>query len=217
MVKEDPIFKAKKPAVAVDVILFTVINNEFKVGLVKRDEDPYNGSYALPGRFIRYDEPIEETVKNVLKLKCNLNPDNVFLNQLYAFGQDLNRDTRLRTISIVYYGVINSENIIFSKTSKVEWCDVTNLPQLAFDHKDIINFSINKIRRKSIHDLLLINFMPNEFTLTELQKTHEAIINEEVDKRNFRKKIKELNILKPLKKFKREGAHRPAQIYISKI
>ena len=213
MTKEDPIHKAKKPALAIDVILFTVENEILKVGLMKREEDPYFGKYALPGRFVRYKEPIENTAKKVLESKCKIKSDNVFLNQLYVFGQDLNRDTRIRTVTVVYYALVKVKNIMFHQKSGFEWYDVIDLPKLAFDHKDIIEFAVNKLRKKSLHDLLVFNLMPSEFTLTELQKTHEAILNEEVDKRNFRKKLKEMKVVKSLKKYKRDGPHRPAQLY----
>lgn len=208
----DEIIVAKKPAIAVDVVLFTIKNNDLKVGLIKRDESPYLGKYALPGRFIRYDEPIETTAKMALKLKCGVNPEAVFLEQLYTFGQDLHRDTRLRAISIVYYGLIDASKIDF-QTEKLHWHSVYELPSVAFDHREIIEYAVQRLRKKVLESDFAFQLLPEEFTLTELQKAYEVILDQKLDKRNFRKKIIELHILKDLRKTKMEGAHRPARLY----
>lgn len=213
MVKVDDIWKVKRPGVAVDVILFSIINDELTVGLIKRDDEPYFGKHALPGRFVRYEEPIEDTAKMALKLKGGINPSNVYLEQLYTFGQNMDRDTRIRTISIVYYGLINSESINFDKKGMFDWYPVYDLPKLAFDHKNIIEFAVERMRTKLWQADIAFQLMPKEFTLTELQKVYESILGKEIDKRNFRKKLFELDILKDLKKKQMEGAHRPAEIY----
>ncbi len=212
MAHEDPIIKAKKPALAVDVILFTIKNDGLTVGLIKRDEEPYFGKHALPGRFVRYDEPIETTAKEALKLKCGVDPKVVFLEQLYTFGQDLKRDTRMRVITCVYYGLVDAQKIDF-QTKKLNWHSVYDLPAVAFDHKELIDYAIHRLRKKVQESNFAFQLMPTEFTLTELQKTYEVILKEKLDKRNFRKKIAELHLLKDLKKKKMEGAHRPASLY----
>ncbi len=208
----DEIITAKKPAVAVDVVLFTIKNEDLKVGLIRREEPPYLGKYALPGRFVRYDEPVETTARMALELKCGINPKAVFLEQLYTFGQDLHRDTRIRAISIVYYGLIDAGKIDFH-TEKLHWHSVYALPELAFDHKEIVNYAAQRLRKKVPEGDFAFQLLPEEFTLTELQKAYETILNKQLDKRNFRKKILELHILHDLKKKKRIGAHRPAAVY----
>lgn len=209
---DDDFSQYKLPGVAVDVVLFTIKDNDLQVGLIQRAEEPYSGKFALPGRFVRYDEPIEETARMALKLKGGIDPDAVFLEQLYTFGQNLKRDTRIRTISIVYYGLVDSHKIAQSG-SKFLWKSVYKLSPLAFDHKDVIEYAIKRLRKKVLESDFAFQFMPEEFTLSELQKAYEVILNKELDKRNFRKKIMELHILKDLKKQKMEGAHRPAQLY----
>ena len=206
----DDLFKVKKPAVAVDVVLFSIKNNCLMICLTKREEDPYFGKCALPGRFVRYDEKIEDTAKNALKLKAGIDPEKVFLEQLYTFGQNLKRDTRIRTITIVYYGLVRASDI---ENSKLEWHSVYDLPSIAFDHKDIIEYSITRLRSKITESDFAFQLMPKEFTLTELQKAYEIILNKDLDKRNFRKKLFELNILKDINKIKSDGAHRPAKLY----
>lgn len=211
--QDDDFFKYKMPGVAVDVVLFTIKDNDLQVGLIQRAEDPYSGKFALPGRFVRYEEPIEETARMALKLKGGIDPELVFLEQLYTFGQNLKRDTRIRTISIVYYGLVDSQKIDFQSGSKFLWKSVYKLPPLAFDHKEVIEYAIKRLRKKVLESDFAFQLMPEEFTLSGLQKAYQVILNKELDKRNFRKKIMELHILKDLKKQKMEGAHRPAQLY----
>lgn len=208
--------KVQKPAVAVDIILFTVKDNDLKVGLIKREEDPYLGKYALPGRFVRYLEPIEDTARIALARKGNINPDSVFLEQLYTFGQNLHRDTRIRTISIVYYGLVKAHDIDFQSGNKFSWHSLYKLPELAFDHKEISLSAVERMRRKLLHSDLAFQLMPAEFTLTELQKTYEIILHEKLDKRNFRRKMLESGVVRGLKKKKLEGVHRPAQLFAFK-
>ncbi|MEK6969321.1 MAG: NUDIX domain-containing protein [Nanoarchaeota archaeon] len=210
--KEDELFTVLRPGVAVDTILFTIKSQDLKVGLIRREDEPYCGKYALPGRFVRYDEPIEETARMALKLKAGINPEAVFLEQLYTFGQNLKRDTRIRTISIVYYGLVDSTKVNFQE-NKFHWHSVYNLPELAFDHQKIIDYAISRLRKKVVESDFAFQLMPDEFTLTELQKAYEIILNEKLDKRNFRKKILEMKILKDSRKKKMEGAHRPAKVY----
>jgi 8-oxo-dGTP diphosphatase len=202
-----------RPGLAVDVILFTIKDGDLKAGLIKREGEPYFGKYALPGRFVRYDEKIETTARMALEKKANINHKDVFLEQLYTFGDNLERDTRIRTVTIVYYGLVDSNKIDFQKDNKMTWHSVYKLPKLAFDHKNIIDYAIHRLRKKVRESDFAFQLMHKEFTLSELQQAYETILNEELDKRNFRKKIMELHILKDLKKKKMEGAHRPAAIY----
>ncbi len=207
---EDEIVKAKKPALAVDVILFTIRDNTLMVGLIKRDEQPYFGKHALPGRMVRYMEPVEETASKALELKGGIDAKDVFFEQLYTFGEDLHRDTRIRVITCVYYGLVDFQKL---GENKFCWHSVYELPPLAFDHRKIIDYAIHRLRKKIKESDFAFQLMPDEFTLTELQKAYETILDQEIDKRNFRKKISDLHILKDLHKKKMEGVHRPAALY----
>ncbi|HIH11977.1 TPA: NUDIX hydrolase [Candidatus Woesearchaeota archaeon] len=211
--EESDIFQFKRPGIAVDVVLFTIKNDDLKVGLIQRQDEPYFGKFALPGRFVRYEETIEDTARTALKQKGGINSSGVFLEQLYTFGSNLERDTRIRTISIVYYGLVESSKIDFQQGNLFTWYSVYDLPKLAFDHKEIIDYAVNRLRGKIWETDFAFQLMPDEFTLTELQKAYEIILGKKLDKRNFRKKIAELQILKDLKKKKQEGPHRPAALY----
>jgi 8-oxo-dGTP diphosphatase len=210
----DPEFlKFDRPGVAVDIILFTVTKDDLRVGLLKRSENPHKGKYALPGRFVRYDETIEDTAKIALQDKCAIDPNKVHLEQLYTFGQNLTRDTRIRTISIVYYGLVCHQNISTFSNQDYQWFSVYDLPQVAFDHADIIKYAVTRLRNKIIWDKHAFMLLPPEFTLTELQKTFEIILDEQLDKRNFRKKIAEQDVVIETGRTKQDGVHRPAMLY----
>lgn len=201
-----------RPGIAVDVVLFAIINNNLKVALIKREDNPYFGKHALPGRFVRYEEKIEDTARKALEAKGNINASNIFLEQLYTFGQNLERDTRIRTISIVYYALIDSAEITKQAGNKFIWESVYKLPALAFDHEKIIKYALERLRDKLFASDFIAALMPSEFTLSELQNAYEIILNEKLDKRNFRKKVLEMDMLKK-EKLKRVGSHRPAQLY----
>ncbi|HLP79145.1 MAG TPA: NUDIX domain-containing protein [Acidobacteriota bacterium] len=205
--------KYQMPGVAVDIILFTIRNNRLMVGLIKREDDPYFGAFALPGRFVRYDEKIEDTAKQALQLKCGIDPAKVYLEQLYTFGQNLDRDTRIRTITIIYYGIIKSNDTSFESGTKLSWHNVSDLPKLAFDHSNIIAFAADKLKSKTNSEHIAFKFLADEFTLTQAQKTYETLLGTALDKRNFRKKIMELDLVTDTRKKFQEGVHRPAALY----
>lgn len=209
----DEIFKVLRPGVAVDVVVLTVLHDDLKVGLIRREDEPYFGRHALPGRFVRYEEKIEDTARKALETKGHINADSIYLEQLYTFGQNLVRDTRIRTISIVYYALINPEAITSQPGNTFIWESAYALPPLAFDHGEIISFTIGRIREKVLRSDIIFRFMPGEFTLSELQKACEIVLGRALDKRNFRKKAQEVFVLKDLKRTRMEGAHRPAKLY----
>jgi 8-oxo-dGTP diphosphatase len=205
--------KFQRPAVAVDVVLLAILHEDLKVALIQREDDPYHGKHALPGRFVRYEEEVTQTARMALETKGKIDAGKIFLEQLYTFGDNLERDTRIRTISILYYGLVDWRTISDQKDNRFSWHSVYSLPPLAFDHKEIIEFTLTRIRNKLFYSDLIFNLVPREFTLSELQKVCEIVLSKKLDKRNFRKKIMEIYQLKDLKKKKMDGAHRPASLY----
>ena len=210
---ESDIFKFTRPGIAVDVVLFAIINDDLKVGLIKRQEEPYFGKHALPGRFVRYEEKIEDTARKALETKGNIDASKIYLEQLYTFGQELKRDTRIRTITIVYYALIDSEEITRQKGNNFLLESVYSLPLLSFDHKDIILFALERLREKILISDFARKLMPEKFTLTKFQETYEIIFHKKLDKRNFRKKMLSLGILKEPREMTPDVSHRPAKIY----
>ena len=199
--------------VAVDAAVFTILNNELKLLLIKRKREPSVGKFALPGGFVELDENLDAAAKRELEEETGVK--NIFLKQLKTFG-DVNRDPRGRVIAIAYLALIDAENIKLHSTGDAElakWFSIYELPQLAFDHKKIVKCALDYLKENLEESNLAFQFMPKLFTLTELQKAYEFILDSELDKRNFRKKLNELKVLKETNKTKMEGAHRPAKLY----
>ena len=161
------------PAIAVDVVLFSLRADDIKVALVKRDEEPYKNSYVLLGRFVRYEELIEDTARIALEEKGSLNTKNIQLEQLYTFGQNLVRDTRVRTITVVYYGILPTDKF---QEGNLEWFSLYDLPKMGFDHKSIVTYAHERLKNKVLWDEFAFNFLPKEFTLSELQRVYELIL-----------------------------------------
>lgn len=205
--------KYERPSVTVDIVIFTIIENDLKILLIKRKLPPFKNFWALPGGFVKIDESIEEAALRELKEETNVS--NVYLEQLYTFGEP-KRDPRMRVITVTYYAIICNENINLKAStdaSDVSWFSRKNLPELAFDHKKIIDYAIKRLGYKIVYSAVGFQLLPEEFTLTELQRVYEIILDRKLDKRNFRKKLLSLDILEETEKKKMKTLHRPARLY----
>lgn len=201
------------PAVTTDIVIFTVRDAKLHVLLIKRGMEPFKGSWALPGGFVRMEESLEDCAKRELKEETGL--QDVYLEQLYTFGTP-DRDPRERVISVSYYTLTPSENLELkagTDASEAQWFVIDDLPALAFDHASILDTARKRLAAKMEYSTIGLQFMPEEFTLSQLQTVYEQAIGKELDKRNFRKWILSLNLIEETgKKFSR-GAHRPAMLY----
>lgn len=197
--------------VTVDVVIFTIKEEELQVLLVKRNEEPFKGKWVLPGGFIREQSPEDAALA---KLEEKTGVKDIYLEQLYTFGEP-GRDPRGRVITVAYFALIDwhRELKAAANVTDAKWFPIDNLPSLGFDHKKILEYAQQRLRYKLEYTTVGLQLLPDKFTLTELQNVYEAILDRDLDKRNFRKKILSLEVLKPLKEYKREGAHRPAQLY----
>jgi 8-oxo-dGTP diphosphatase len=203
----------EKYFVTTDAVVFTVLNDSLKILLVKRKYPPFQGKLALPGGFVLEKENLEEGVSRELEEETNIK--NIFLEQIGAYGE-VKRDPRGRVITIAFLALIDGEKVKLHASTDAElakWHEIDNLSGLAFDHKKIIEDGLKKLRQKIKNSSVAFQIMPDKFTLTDLQKTYEAVLGESLDKRNFRKKILEENILKELNENRMIGAHRPAKLY----
>ena len=201
------------PAVTTDIVVFTIRHESLKVLLIKRAEDPYLGSWALPGGFVEIDEDLDAAAERELAEETGVT--GVYLEQLYTFGKP-DRDPRERVISIAYYALIPSDRIQIRAATDAEavgWFGLDEIPSLAFDHQKIFDMALGRLRAKLDYSTIALQFMPQEFTLTELQSVYELIYGEPIDKRNFRKRILALDAIQETGKERREGAHRPAKLY----
>ncbi|HEY9722745.1 MAG TPA: NUDIX domain-containing protein [Oscillatoriaceae cyanobacterium] len=202
-----------RPMVTVDTVVFTVIEQDLRVLLVKRKLEPFQGRWAIPGGFVEMDEALDEAAKRELLEETNVR--DLYLEQLYTFG-DPGRDPRGRVISVAYFALVSAEHrelIAATDTSEVAWFSVYRLPKLAFDHDRIVAYALQRLRYKLDYTSVGFQLLPKKFTLTELQRLYEIILDKPLDKRNFRKKILALGVLTPLAETKSEGPHRPAQLY----
>jgi 8-oxo-dGTP diphosphatase len=199
--------------VTVDVVIFTVREDALQVLLVQRGAPPFRGRWALPGGFIREDEPLEQAALRELEEETGVR--DVYLEQLYTFG-DSERDPRGRVITVAYYALIASDRrmlVAGTDAAAARWWPAGSPPPLAFDHREILEYAVERLRNKLEYTTVGFQLLPAKFTLTQLQRVYEAILGRALDKRNFRRKMELLDILTPLEEWVREGASRPAQLY----
>ncbi|MBS1992385.1 MAG: NUDIX hydrolase [Cyanobacteria bacterium SZAS LIN-3] len=204
-----------KLLVTVDIVLFTLLERRLQVLLIKRLAPPFVGSYALPGGFVLEDESLDAAAQRELHEETGVDASNgdVYLEQLYTFGEP-GRDPRGRVVTVAYYALVSNSQILKAGTdaSDASWFAVDELPQLAFDHTQIIEYAHRRIRNKLDYTSVGFELLPEKFTLTELQVVHEAILGEKLDKRNFRRKILQQGIVEATKELQKAG-RKPAQLY----
>ncbi len=201
------------PGITVDIAIFTVNNNKLKVMLVKRAEDPFRENWSLPGGFLLHGESLEAAAQRVLREKTAVG--NVYMEQLYTFG-DPRRDPRSRVITVAYFALIHWKELDQPDSKKVAdltWTSVDGLPKLAFDHREIVSYAVKRLRAKASYSNIVYGLMPKRFRLSELQSMYEIIINDKLDKRNFRKQMLATGLLEETGKKDSSGAHRPAMLY----
>lgn len=201
----------KNPALTVDILIFSIQNNELNIVLVKRDTEPYKNAWALPGGFVRIDESLDGAVKRVLEDKAGIS--DMYVEQLFTFGE-VSRDPRSRVVTVSYFALVPNHKLEINKDSgDVKLFSVNKLSNLAFDHKKIIEYGVERLKAKIGYSNIAFGLLPKHFRLSDLQKVYEIILSQKVDKRNFRKKMLSLGLLKSTGKKELEGAHRPAMLY----
>jgi 8-oxo-dGTP diphosphatase len=184
----------------VDLVIFTLRDEHLQVLLVERGLEPFKGEWALPGGFVRIEENLASAA---------------YLEQVSAFGR-LDRDPRERVISIAFFAILSSDKLALqagSDARAVSWHPCNDIPNLAFDHAEIIDAAREKLTDKINRTTIALEFLPTEFTLTELQRVFEAVRGEAIDKRNFRKWSQSLSFIKATGRMRRGGQHRPAELY----
>lgn len=204
--------KYDKQMISVDVSIFSIINNELHILLIKREKEPYKNNWSLIGGGVYNNETLEDAAKRELKEKANIEGVTPILSDVFSKPD---RDIRFRNISVAYY-CLTSNNINFSntdKTNEIKWFPISDIPSLAFDHNEILNTSINQLKNK-VYDIEFIKpHFPKQFTLSSLQSIYESILNTRLDKRNFRRKLNSLNCLLSTGIKNELDAHRKSEIY----
>lgn len=205
-------YQYARPALAVDCVVFG-LDEDLRVLLIERDLAPFQGRWALPGGFVRLDETIDEAARRELVEETGVS--RLFLEQLYTFG-DLERDPRERVVSVAYYALVKlSDHRVKAATDArdARWFSVSDLPPLAFDHDQILKVALERLRGKVVYQPIGFELLPPKFTLSSLQRMYEVILEKELDKRNFRKKVLATGLLEELEEVEQGVAHRAARLY----
>ncbi|MBK8192365.1 MAG: NUDIX hydrolase [Lewinellaceae bacterium] len=213
-----------KSAFSVDNVIFGFDGGDLKVLLIQRGAAPYKGKWALPGDLVYPNEDLDTAAERVLEQLTGLR--GVYLEQVKAFGA-VDRHPLGRVITIAYFSLIKISDYTVTPASfaqSAKWHAVNKVVELAFDHNEILDSCLRRLRRKVRMTPIGFELLPPKFTLTELQHLYEAILiqpkdkkgkngNKGIDKRNFRKKILSTNLLHDLNEVQEGVAHRPAKLY----
>jgi 8-oxo-dGTP diphosphatase len=209
--------KYERPSVTVDVVILTVRARRLEVLLVKRRHWPFAGMWAIPGGFVAPNESLEDAARRELREETGVH--DVYIEQLYTFG-DPGRDPRTRVITVVYYALIRADELdkqhvhAADDAAETRWFSVHTLPELAFDHAKILDYTVQRLRGKLEYSKIGYQLLNEEFTLGELQTVYEAILHKPLDKRNFRKKVLSTGILQRTEDTRGTGQRqRPAALY----
>lgn len=194
-------------------MVFGLDERELKVMLIQRALAPFEGKWALPGGFVRLDETLAEAARRELEEETGLR--DVFLEQLYTFSA-VDRDPRERVVSVAHYALVNlRDHSVHAATdaSAAAWFGVHDVPTLAFDHAEILQTALERLRGKLRYQPIGFELLPKKFTLSQLQRLYELVLERELDKRNFRKRVLAMDLLVELDEVEQDVAHRAARLY----
>lgn len=203
----------ERPALAVDCVVFGLDDQDLKVLLIKRGVEPFTDAWALPGGFVRVGESLEAAARRELGEETGL--VRVYLEQLYTFG-DPGRDPREHVVTVAYYALVNLfDHRVHASTDarNAAWFAVDDVPALAFDHARILDVAHARLQGKVRYQPIGFELLPKKFTLRQLQGLYEKILDRQLDKRNFRKKLLGMGILVELDEIETDVAHRAARLY----
>jgi 8-oxo-dGTP diphosphatase len=208
-------YEYERPALTVDCVIFG-LDLELKtlnVMLIERDLEPFAGVWAIPGGFVRKGETLTGAAARELQEETGIT--DVFLEQLYTFG-DSKRDPRGWVVSVSYYALVSPDkHPVHASTDarQAQWFAVASLPDLAFDHADIIGTALHRLRGKLTYAPVGFELLPRKFTIKQLQKLYEIVLGRQLDNRNFRKKIFAMDVLRELGEIQKGVPHRAARLY----
>lgn len=205
----------KHPIVTVDIVLLTLMEDELCAALLQRSRPPHAGEWTLPGGFVHTDtdEDALAAATRILKTKAGI--ESPYLEQLQTFT-GRHRDSRGWSVSIAYYALVSHPTLQQPTEAEatIKWRAVDSIRSLPFDHRDILRAAVDRVRSKTLYSSLPVHLMPPTFTLSQLQSVYEALLQTKLDKRGFRRRIEELDVVEPAAhQPATRGAHRPAQLY----
>jgi len=214
-----------RPSLAVDLAVLTVLDERLHALVVQREERPFATRWACPGSFVGIDESLRDAARRVLDEKGGMS--GVFLEQLYTFG-DVHRDPRTRVVSVAYVALLAASGVGEGKRRffpvRVPWPGQTGGPvdllgddgepvRLAFDHADILGMAVKRLRGKLDYTPIGFQLLPETFTLRQLQRVHEAVLDTPLNKDSFRRRMIQSNQLEATGEREQEVDHRPAELY----
>lgn len=202
-----------RPVLTTNVVVFSLRDEQLKLLLVRRRNAPFQGYWSLPGGVVGEDEDIEATAN--AKLEEGTGVSGLYLEQLCTFGAP-DRDPRERVVSIAYYALVASKRLRLRTDEHGEgvgWFALDELPELAFDHTQMVETAHQRLAAKLEYSTIAFQFMPERFTLSELQNVYQIILNCDLDKRNFRKRMLSMDQIRQTAEVRKNGSHRPARLY----
>lgn len=200
--------------VAVDAIVFGYENNQLNVLLIKQKFGMLKNQWALVGGFVKDDETLEAAVNRELLEEAGIAVN--YLEQLYTFGDKIDRDPRFRVISVAYFALVNSTKLVVAADTDAEearWFPMNEIPKLAFDHHEILAVAHNRLKGKLSYQPIGFDLLPKEFLFSDLENLYCTILEKEIDRRNFRKKILSLGIVEETEKLAPKKTGRPAKLF----
>jgi 8-oxo-dGTP diphosphatase len=198
-------------AISVDCVLFAYVDKELKVLVIKSDLKEFQGLHSLLGDLVKPDEDLETASYRILKERTGM--DDVYLEQVRAFG-GLNRHPSGRVITVAYYSLVDiNHQRLQLDNNDLNWHPVAEMKKMAFDHKLILNSCLSKLKEQVTEHPVIFNLLPVKFSLRELQEAYEAILETELDRRNFRKKMAAKDWLVDLDEMEINKSHRPGKLY----
>ncbi|NMH88980.1 NUDIX hydrolase [Flavivirga algicola] len=200
--------------VAIDAVVFGYESkNSLSVLLIKRGIEPFKDEWALPGGLVLNDESLEDAVERELKEETGVTID--YLEQLYTFGSP-NRDPRNRVLAVSYFGLVKPNHFKIKADTDavdVQWFHLSELPKLAFDHQQILDMAHKRLKAKLSYEPIGFDLLNDEFPFSDLENLYMTILEKEIDRRNFRKKMLSFGIIEETNKIEKIGSGRPAKLF----
>jgi 8-oxo-dGTP diphosphatase len=206
--------RRQRLSITVDCVVFGADGEGLKVLLIERGARPQEGAWALPGGFVQENESLDEAARRELREETGTT--SVYLEQLYTFGEP-RRDPRGRVVTVAYYALVKlSDHRVLRATAGARaaaWVPIGELPRLAFDHRQIFQVALRRLQAKVRYQPIGFTLLPRAFTLSQLQRLYETVLERTLDKRNFRKKILSMDLLVETDRMERDVSHRAARLY----
>lgn len=200
--------------VAVDAIVFGYQNSQLYVLLIQQKFGSTNSYWALPGGLVKNEESLKDAVKRELKEETNVDVD--YFEQLFTFGDDIERDPRNRVVSVAYFALVDPSKLEIkadSDAEKVQWFKINEVPKLAFDHNSILKKAVERLKSKLTYEPIGFDLLPKEFLFSELENLYCTILEKEIERRNFRKKILSFGIVEETENYSPIKTGRPAKLF----